>query len=166
MNWIYLYKKRRENILTQYLSLLLQECPASLVSFPVGWGCRIHWLLLCRGVRLPHPRYDIKQSDGEVPVMLKLWGMRCIPSLPLFPGSLWPVMVAPDRALSISKIELDCILMLNWIACNRTALIFKLYTYAKLNCLKWNCFCMVNWIVWYRIVWLNWIAWNRNIFAS
>ena len=22
---------------------------------PVGWGCRIHWLLLCRGVRPPPP---------------------------------------------------------------------------------------------------------------
>ena len=22
------------------------------------------------------PRYDTKQSDGEVPVMLELWGMR------------------------------------------------------------------------------------------
>ena len=38
---------------------------------PVGLGCRIHWLLLCRGVR-PRPShneclgYDTKQSDGEV----------------------------------------------------------------------------------------------------
>ena len=22
---------------------------------PVGWGCRIHWLHFCRGVRQPHP---------------------------------------------------------------------------------------------------------------
>ena len=31
----------------------------------------------------PHnecPWYDTKQSDGEVPVMLKLWGMRSTPS--------------------------------------------------------------------------------------
>ena len=38
---------------------------------PVGWGCRIHRLLLCRGVGplLPNecPGYDTKQSDGEVP---------------------------------------------------------------------------------------------------
>ena len=34
------------------------------------------------------PGYDTK-SDGEVPVMLKLWGMQSTPSLPLFPGRLW-----------------------------------------------------------------------------
>ena len=42
---------------------------------PVGWGCRIHRLHLCRGVSLPSdecPDYDTKQSDGEVPVMLGL----------------------------------------------------------------------------------------------
>ena len=45
---------------------------------PVGWGCRIHQLHLCRGViPPPHecPGYDTKQSDGEVPAMLELWGM-------------------------------------------------------------------------------------------
>ena len=36
--------------------------------------------------------YDTKQSDGEVPVMLELWGMRSTPSLPSLPvhsGSEW-----------------------------------------------------------------------------
>ena len=32
--------------------------------------------------------------------MPELWGIRSTPSLPLLPGSLWPGMVAPDRALS------------------------------------------------------------------
>ena len=43
---------------------------------PVGWGCRIHRLHLCRGVRpLPWVSWnDTKQSD-EVPVMLEIWGM-------------------------------------------------------------------------------------------
>ena len=45
--------------------------------------------------------YDIKQSDGEVPAVLELWGMRSTPSLPLLPGPLWPGLVAPDRALSM-----------------------------------------------------------------
>ena len=71
---------------------------------PVGWGCRIHRLLLCRGLR-PPPQwvscYDTKQSNGEVPVMLELWRMWSIPSLPLLPGPLWPGVVAPDRALSM-----------------------------------------------------------------
>ena len=47
------------------------------------------------------PRYDTKQSDGEVPVMLGLCGMRSAPSLLLLPGLHWPGGVAPDRALSM-----------------------------------------------------------------
>ena len=43
--------------------------------------------------------YDTKQSDGEVPVMLELWGMWSTPLL--LPGPLWLGMVAPDRALSM-----------------------------------------------------------------
>ena len=70
------------------------------IFFPVGCSCRFHWLLLCRGVRPPHnesPRYDTKQSDGEVPVMLELWGMQSTPLLPSLPGPLWPVVVAPNK---------------------------------------------------------------------
>ena len=67
---------------------------------PVGWGCRIHQLLLCRGVR-PSPNecpgYDTKQSDGEVPAMLELWEMQSTPLLPLLPGPLCPGVVAPDK---------------------------------------------------------------------
>ena len=48
-----------------------------------------------------YPGYDTKQSDGEVPVMLELWGMQSIPSLPLLRGPLWPGMVAPDKTLSM-----------------------------------------------------------------
>ena len=105
---------------------------------PVALGCRIHQLNLCKGVRPPTttnecPGYDTKQSDGETPVMLELWGMRSIPSLPSLP-------VAPDRVLSMGQIELNYVLMLNWIAWNKTILTYKLRTYAKLNCLKWNYF--------------------------
>ena len=45
--------------------------------------------------------YDIKQSHGEVPVMLELWGRQSTTSLPLLPGQLWTGMAAPERALSI-----------------------------------------------------------------
>ena len=45
-------------------------------------------------------------------------------------------LVAPDRILSIGQIELKYVFMLNWITSDRTVLIFKLRTYAKLNCLK------------------------------
>ena len=75
-----------------------------LVVCPVGWGCRIHRLLLCRGVRPPPNEcsgYGTKQSDGEVPAVRELWGMRSTPSLPLLPGPLWPSVIASDRALSM-----------------------------------------------------------------
>ena len=50
-----------------------------------GCGCRIHQLLLSRGLRSPPtkcPGYDSKQSNGEVPVILELWGMWSTLSLP------------------------------------------------------------------------------------
>ena len=64
--------------------------------------------------------YDTKQSDDMVPVMLDLWGMQSTPSLLSLPGPLWPKVVAPNRVLSMGQIELNCILMLNWIAWNGT----------------------------------------------
>ena len=39
--------------------------------------------------------------------MLELWGMRSTPSLPSFPGPLWPGVVVPDRILSMGQIELN-----------------------------------------------------------
>ena len=81
------------------------------------------------------PGHDTKQSDGEAPVVLELWEMQNTPSLPSFLGPLCPRVVAPDRALSMDQIELNCVLMLNWITWNRTVLILKLHTYVKLNCL-------------------------------
>ena len=116
---------------------------------PVDWGCRIHRLHLCRGVRpcLVCSRYDTKQSNGQVPVLMELWGMQSTPSLPSLPGSFWPGVVAPNRILSVGQIKLNCsfesllflrlncVFMLNW-----SVLIFKLCTYSKLNCPKKNCF--------------------------
>ena len=55
----------------------------------------------------PHnecPGYDTKQSDGEVPVMQELWGMRSTSSLPSLPGPLWPGVVAPDSDLFKYKV--------------------------------------------------------------
>ena len=59
--------------------------------------------------------YDTKQSDGEVLVMLELWGMRSAPSLPSLQGPFWPGVIASDWVLSGGQIELNCVLMLNWI---------------------------------------------------
>ena len=71
----------------------------------------------------PHPTndcrgYNIKQSDGEVPLILELWGMRSTASLTSLPGT--PAVLVPYRVLSMDQIELNCILMLNWIVWNRT----------------------------------------------
>ncbi len=49
------------------------------------------------------PWYDAKQSDGEAPVMLELWGMRSTPS---FISPQWSGVVAPDRVRSMGQIEL------------------------------------------------------------
>ena len=53
--------------------------------------------------------------------MLELWGMRSTHLLPSLPGSLRLRVLAPDRILFMAEIELNC-------------------NYAKLNCLKYNCF--------------------------
>ena len=115
----------------------------------MAWDCRIHRLLLCREIRLrlldECPRYDTKQSDSEAPVMLELWRIRSTSLLPSLPGPLWPGMVATHRFLSIGQIELNCVLILNWVVWNRTVL------YAILNSLKKNLFM------------LNWIACNRTV---
>ena len=57
--------------------------------------------------------YDTKQSDGEAPVMLELWGIQCTPSLLSLPGPYRSRVVAPDRILSMGQIELNYVLMLN-----------------------------------------------------
>ena len=43
----------------------------------------------------------LNKSDGEVPVMLELYGMRYTPSLLSLPGPHWPGVIKPDRVLSI-----------------------------------------------------------------
>ena len=72
---------------------------------------------------------------GECPDMtlnLELWGMWSSSSLPLFPGLLWPGVgplwsgvVTPGRVLSMGQIELNYILMLNWIVWNRIVFTFN-----------------------------------------
>ena len=61
------------------------------------------------------PGYDIKLSDGEVPVMVELWRMRSIPLLPSLPGPLCPGVGSgsDDWTLSIGQTELYCVLILN-----------------------------------------------------
>ena len=49
-------------------------------------------------------------SDGKVPVMLEIWGMRNTSSLPSLPDPLWLVVVVPGNVLSMDQIELKCVL--------------------------------------------------------
>ena len=99
--------------------------------------------------------YDSKQSDDEATVMLELWGTWSTPSFPSLKVLLWPGVAAHDKALSISKIQLNCVFKLNWIVWIRTALTFNL---------MWIKTALAqNWIIWIRTVWLNWTAWNRNV---
>ena len=66
------------------------------------------------------------------------WSFGNTPSLPSLPGSLWPGTVAPDRVLSMGKIELNCILIRN---------LFEIGLFWHLNCVPG----------------LNWIVWNRTV---
>ena len=85
------------------LKTLWFYCLSSSLCFPIGWGCRIHWLHLCRRIKAPNqcPGYDIKQSDGEAQIILELWGIQSTPSLPSLLGPLWPRVVALLSLLSI-----------------------------------------------------------------
>ena len=78
--------------------------PCKICPVSKGWGCKIHRLLLFRGV-IPHPMsaqyMTLNNLMGSAPKMLEFWGIRSTPSLPSFPGLLWPGMVALDRALSM-----------------------------------------------------------------
>ena len=154
--YLYLRRWRKEySQLTVFLSTS-SYFPLFFLVCPVGWDRRIYRLHLCRGVRpSPNdcPRYYTKQSDGEATVMLGLRGIRITSSLPLLPGPLWRGVAAPDTTLSMGQIELNCILILNWITWNRTVLTF-------------NCVFTLNWIVWNRTVWQKRIAWNRNVFDN
>ena len=84
---------------------------------PVDWDCRIHRLHF---YRLPQTSVlDMTLNN------LMVRGMQITPLSPSIPGPLWPGVVAPDSVLSMGQIELNFVLMLNWIAWNRTFLIFN-----------------------------------------
>ena len=81
--------QRPNNVLPSQLGLYRFYSPSWLYSVEYS-DC------FSAGVRPPPnecPAYDTKQSDAELPVMLGLWGMQSISSLPR--------VVAPERALSM-----------------------------------------------------------------
>ena len=109
----------------------------------VGWGYRI----------------QRRNTQQQVSYIIQGWGSNNNPrmglqncwsfgewrAIPLLPGLLCPGVVESDGYQSMGQIELNWILMLNWIFWKRTVLKFKQRTSAKLKCLKWKCFDI--WIV-------------------
>ena len=128
------------NFIASYFSLMHLSKERTHLFSPQPWlPSRQGLLHLCREVTHPLdecPVYDKKLFDGEVPVMLELWGIQSTLTLPSLPAPVWPGVVAPERILSMGQIELNCVLMLNLITWNRTFLTCKQHTYGKLNCLK------------------------------
>ena len=131
------------------VELLYVSCLDSLerLSFisPVGWGCRIHRLHFCRRIRLPSkcPGYDTKQSDDEDPVILELWGMWSIPSLPLLPGLLWQVSIyGTNRAVQ----HLNCRLWQEQTNDLCKTELLEIEQFNHFNCVKTND-CLIELLV-------------------
>ena len=89
------FDRRTRKLVTMHMALHPKD------DYPVDWGVAVEYTdcFSAEGVRPPQwvSWHDSKQSDGEVPMMLKLWGLRSTPSLSSLPGPLWPGMVAPDK---------------------------------------------------------------------
>ena len=107
------------------------------------------------------PVYDTKQSNGEIAAMLEICWTQSAPTMPSLSYQLWPSVLAPDRVLSMGQIELNYVLMLNWIDWNK-----EMFWHL-------NCELMINWIVWNRSVYkietaftLNWIVWIRTVWLK
>ena len=133
--WL-LYRKHQSRLVYYYYYYYCCCC----CSFSC-YCCRCSFSCNCYCFYSHHecPGYDNKRYDGEVPVMMELWGMRSIRSLPSLLSPLWFGMVAPDRVQSMGQVELNCVFTLNEISWNRT--VFHIET----------------------VIMLNWIVWNRTI---
>ena len=95
-------------------------------------------LQLCRGVIPPLTSVLNLTLNNLMVRFLQCWSFgKCRAAfITITSRSTLAQSVVPDRVLSMGQIELNFILTLNWIAWDRTVLIFKLCTYAKLKCLK------------------------------
>ena len=131
-------KQKNAGRILLFLGFLCQLVPLILLKL-----MKIRWKSTCsfaqstaslQSAKTPYsnecPRYDIKQSDGEVPVMLELWRMQSTLLLLSHPGPLWPWMVAPDKDPIFGSNRTK-----SWFL-EFTIFAFKLRIYAKLNCLK------------------------------
>ena len=114
------------------------------ITWPVRtqWSCWIHRLHPCRGVRLSQwvSWFDSKQFDSEVPLILELWRIRSTLVLLSLPCPLCTGVVTPEKVLSMSQIELNNVLMRNWIVWNRTVFCIKVY----LALITYNGWCAIK----------------------
>ena len=105
---------------------------AQIVLCLIGWGCTIHQQQVSWEVRPPANKCPNMTLNNLMVRFRWCWsfGEYGVPlSLPMLPGRLSPGMVTPDRVLSMGQIELNCVLMPNWILWIRTV---------WLNWIAWN----------------------------
>ena len=90
-----------------------------LQTLRLPWGCRIHRLLLCRGVRTPPLPMSLDVTINNLMVRFQqCWSFgECGVSLhwQSLPGPLWPGVVPPDKGPIYGLNRINSILMLNWI---------------------------------------------------
>ena len=107
----------------------LPECFNSLFIFGWSSGLGFYHKPIVSQHRSRQPNegsgYDAKQSDGETSIMLDLCEIRSNPLLPSLPGPHLLGLLVRNRLPSIGQIELNCVLMLNWIVWNRTIYMHK-----------------------------------------
>ena len=103
----------------QFKNALFKKCSHLMIIFCLHTVCSnvnhisssrsatitIKRISTLNGPKLRSPGYDIKPSDGEVPV-LECWRIWSTPLLPLFPGPFWLRLVAANRLLSMGQTEL------------------------------------------------------------
>ena len=94
----------------------------------VVWGCIIHQLLLCRGLKKSLTSV-LDMTLNNLIVRLQLcWGFgKCgeYPFIAIAFGSAPARVVALDWVQSMGQIEVKCVLILNWIVWNWT--VFDIY---------------------------------------
>ena len=108
------------------------------VYCPVGWGCRIHRLHLCRGGTTPPPDW-----------VSCMW------------QTIWWWSSSITGALGNAKHPFIAIASRFSLVRNGSTWLGPIY---GLN--RTNGILILNWIVCIRTFWLNWIVWNKNGFDN
>ena len=132
-----------------HLSIRLIYVNNQVTKSPAGWGCRIHWLLLCK-------RIDLHQCVS--------W---------IWHETIW--WYGSNNAGALGNAEYSFIAIDPWSTLARSGSTWKVRMYGP-NILKqcirlfWNCVFMLNWTVWnfkeiYCVLMLNWMFWNWTVFT-